>query len=104
MKRLKSKIIYEYDFGDNWEHEISLEKKFPPESDAIYPRCIGGKMACPPEDCGGISGFYNMLDCLNDPKNNEYESIKEWLRKKYDPKHFDLEASNREIKKLKIHN
>src|ERR1700737_687005 len=49
-------IRYTYDFGDDWEHEIVLEKSLAAEPGALYPTCIAGKSACPPEDCGGAGG------------------------------------------------
>ena len=102
LKRAKSKIIYVYDFGDDWEHEVVLEKKFPPEIDVDYPRCTDGKLACPPEDCGGINGFYRMLECLSDPDDEEYESMKEWVGEGYNPEYFDIEGVNKALKKLKM--
>jgi len=90
--RAKSKFVYEYDFGDGWMHDIVVEKTLPVEKGVDYPRCIDGKLACPPEDCGGIWGFYNMLQALSDPKHPEHEDKKEWLGDKFDPEAFDLEA------------
>ena len=56
LSKPKQKMIYEYDFGDGWEHEILLEKVLPRDSMVRYPRCLGGARACPPEDCGGVHG------------------------------------------------
>jgi len=64
LTKLKQKLIYEYDFGDGWEHEILLEKILPPEPGVRYPRCIGGARACPPEDCGGPGGYAELLEAL----------------------------------------
>lgn len=60
----KQKFIYTYDFGDDWEHEIVVEKFLPRENTLQYPRCIDGKLNCPPEDCGGIWGFYKLLEII----------------------------------------
>ena len=49
----KFKLLYTYDFGDDWEHEILVEKVLPVAPDTCYPTCLTGKRACPPEDCGG---------------------------------------------------
>ncbi len=81
---------YIYDFGDNWEHKIQLEKILPREQNVNYPVCIKGKRACPPEDCGGIGGYYNLLEIISDPENEEYEEMMEWVGGKYDPEHFDV--------------
>lgn len=79
---------YTYDFGDNWEHIIKLEKITSLDADATYPQCIKGKMACPPEDCGGVWGYQEMLDILKDPKHEEYEETVEWMGEDFDPERF----------------
>jgi len=81
---------YIYDFGDNWEHIIKLEKIFPRDKNIDYPICIDGKRACPPEDCGGIWGYENFLEIINDPDNEEYEDMIEWVGGEFDPEHFDV--------------
>ena len=86
----KSSADYMYDFGDGWVHTIELEKILPREKDIKYPICIKGKRACPPEDCGGIGGYYNLLKIISDPDHEEYESMIDWVGGEYDPEHFDL--------------
>ncbi len=81
---------YIYDFGDNWEHRIKLEKILPKEKDVKYPRCIGGRRACPPEDCGGIWGYKEVLKAIKDPDNERYKEILEWVGDEFDPEHFDV--------------
>jgi hypothetical protein len=83
---------YEYDFGDSWIHTIKFEKILPTIPGEKYPKCIGGKMACPPEDCGGIPGYYNLLSILKNPQNEEYEDMINWLGGIFDPKLFDPES------------
>lgn len=86
---------YDYDFGDGWEHEVLLEAVLLEEKDAIYPRCIGGARACPPEDCGGVPGYYNLLEIMRDPSHPEYRDHIAWLSgddendHPYDPEAFD---------------
>ena len=80
---------YVYDFGDSWEHKIQLEKILPRDKDIKYPICIKGKRACPPEDCGGIWGYAELLEIINNPEHEEYEEMMEWLGGKFDPEHFD---------------
>jgi hypothetical protein len=93
---------YEYDFGDSWRHLIDVERM---EIDSAgfqgYALCIAGQRACPPEDCGGVSGFVNLLEIIRNPEHEEYASMIEWLGKKYDPTVFDVEKTNRYLKKLK---
>src|SRR5215218_1206861 len=56
----KRTFAYEYDFGDSWEHEVLVEKILEREEGIYYPRCVAGKRACPPEDCGGICGYERL--------------------------------------------
>lgn len=97
----KDKFLYTYDMGDNWEHIVELEKILLEQPAPVNPKCIDGKMACPPEDCGGTYGYYDMLDTINDPDNPEYEETIEWLGDDFDPEEFDIEFVNNELKKLK---
>ena len=94
LKSENEKIIYEYDFGDGWEHDIILEKILPVDDKINYPICVKGKMNCPPEDCGGIWGYSDLLDILNNPDDAEYESYIEWLGGKFDPEYFDKDEVN----------
>ncbi|MBX7243771.1 MAG: plasmid pRiA4b ORF-3 family protein [Bacteroidia bacterium] len=90
----KDKVIYEYDFGDGWEHNIILEKILPYDNKLNYPFCIKGAMKCPPEDSGGVWGYAAMLEVLQDPKHEDYNEYKEWLREDFDPKFFDIDSIN----------
>lgn len=60
--QLKKKIVYVYDFGDNWSHTIELQKIHPYDEKKTYPQCIGGKKACPPDDIGNLPGYYRALE------------------------------------------
>ena len=82
---------YTYDFGDNWQHTITLEKILPKKEKQVYPRCVDGKRACPPEDCGSIPGYEDVLEILKnpDPDDEEHKETIEWLGGEYDPEHFD---------------
>ena len=91
----KQKFTYEYDFGDSWEHEILIEKILQPESGTQYPVCIAGKRACPPEDCGGIWGYTDLLEIIKDPNHEEYEDMMDWLGGDFDPQEFDLDSINK---------
>ena len=82
--------LYMYDFGDSWIHEILLEGIFPREQGKKYPRCTGGANACPPDDCGGLPGYYEMLKIMNNPRHPEHDEMAEWLgRKTFDPTFFN---------------
>ncbi len=95
LKKGKEKIVYEYDFGDSWEHDIILEKILLYDQNIKYPVCVAGKMNCPPEDCGGVWGYSDMLEILKNPDHEEYDSFIEWLGEEFDPEYFDREAINK---------
>jgi hypothetical protein len=84
-----SSADYVYDFGDDWEHKIKLEKILPRDVNTNYPICIKGKRACPPEDCGGVWGYKDFLEIISDPDNAEYEEMLEWADGEFDPEYFD---------------
>ena len=92
------KFQYEYDFGDDWMHDILIEKILPPEPDVHYPRCLAGKRSCPPEDCGGIWGYDSLLQTIADPNDPDYEDMREWLPEDFDPAVFDLEDVNKVLR------
>jgi len=92
----KKKIIYVYDFGDGWEHEIVVEKILPPKPDKSYPVCLKGKRACPPEDCGGPGGYYDLVAVLQNPGHPEYNERRSWSGD-FDPEYFDLEIINEKL-------
>lgn len=94
LKNINDHIVYEYDFGDGWEHEIVLEEVLNKENPQIYPLCIDGKNACPPEDCGGIGGYQNLLTILSNPAHQEYDEWIEWLGGEFDPKVINIEKVN----------
>jgi hypothetical protein len=94
MKVEKDSIIYEYDFGDSWQHKITLEKILPFDREAVLPKCIKAKGACPPEDVGGIFGYSEFLDALSDPSHPEHEEYMEWVGGELDPQSCDIEDIN----------
>ena len=94
VARVRTRIGYEYDFGDGWEHELVVEARTVAEADQTYPACIAGKGACPPEDCGGIYGFAELKEVLAGPDSEERDEMLEWVDDDFDPAHFDLAAAN----------
>src|SRR5690554_1301518 len=71
LKKEKDKLQYDYDFGDNWEHTVVLEKILPFDDKLQYPVCVAGRMSCPPEDCGGAWGYMDMVEVLKQPGHEE---------------------------------
>lgn len=88
------KFVYEYDFGDSWEHTILVEAILPAEKGTQYPVCIAGKRACPPEDVGGVWSYEDFLKVIANPKDPQYEEMMEWLGVKFDPERFNLAHVN----------
>lgn len=91
------KFTYIYDFGDCWEHTIQVEKVVPAEPTRKYPRCVKASRACPPEDCGGVWGYLNLLEAVRDPKHPEHKELVEWVGGDFDPEVVDLEEINAEL-------
>lgn len=92
-----SSALYEYDFGDEWKHELVLEKVLPHDEDEPLPKCLGGKRACPPEDCGGMWGYERLLAAIGDTEHPEHAELSEWLGEGFDPEHFDAAEVNSEL-------
>ncbi|NVM95477.1 plasmid pRiA4b ORF-3 family protein [Arthrobacter wenxiniae] len=97
-------VTYTYDFGDNWEHSISVEKVLPADAGARAVRCTGGRGAAPLEDSGGVWGWAAMVAAANDPSHEEHEDFRDWLGlergETLDPKAFDRDALDEELARL----
>jgi hypothetical protein len=99
-RRVK-KFSYVYDMGDNWEHVIQIEKALPAEAGVHYPRCVAGKRACPPEDCGGPWGYDDVVQAVRGPRTERQEELLEWLGDDgFDPEAFDVEEVNKQLEAL----
>jgi hypothetical protein len=100
----KDKIRYTYDFGDDWAHEIVVEKILDRDPALTYPRCTGGRRAAPPDDCGGIWGYQELVEVLADPNHPEHEERLDWLElndaSQFDPAAFDPDEVNRGLADL----
>jgi hypothetical protein len=89
-----SRFSYTYDFGDDWEHIVTIEKVAFVDTPPAGPICIAGKRACPPEECGGIWGYYHLLEVLAEPGHPEHEDLKDWVDGDFDPDAFELDHTN----------
>jgi hypothetical protein len=94
VSREKFRFSYQYDFGDDWQHEILVEKVLPPDPQQPLPLCIKGKRACPPEDVGGVWGYASFLEAVMDPNHEEREEMLDWVGYDFDPEAFDLDEVN----------
>jgi hypothetical protein len=101
LGRVGAKVAYTYDFGDSWEHSIVLEKRLCVAPTTAYPVCTGGERACPPEDCGGIGGFYDLLDALKDPAHEQHDEMNDWVGDDYDPDALSIDVVNRMLTPLR---
>lgn len=88
LRPRKTTIDYMYDFGDSWEHRLTVTKIRPGKPGVSYPHYVGGEWDCPPEDCGGIPGYYNMLDALANPEHPDHADLAEYLEG-WDPRGID---------------
>lgn len=95
------KFRYIYDMGDDWLHEIKVEKILAREPGVQYPRCTGGARACPPEDCGGFPGYFDFLEALADPKHSEHGEMLDWIGGEWDPEAFNIDAVNARLQPRK---
>ena len=98
---LKQKIKYEYDFGDGWIHTVTLEAVKDLEKGIKYPLLTKGKSMCPFEDCGGVWGYMELRETLNNPKHSDYEDMREWVGMQedefFDPAHFDIDMQTKNM-------
>jgi Plasmid pRiA4b ORF-3-like protein len=98
LPRPKSKLRWDYDFGDGWEHDVVVEAIEPPQERKRYPVCLAGERACPPEDCGGVLGYEELLLAVADPDHPEHEQMVSWAPDGFDPAVFDLVAAKRGLR------
>ncbi|MGF1460004.1 MAG: recombinase family protein [Leptolyngbyaceae cyanobacterium] len=96
----KFKFSYLYDFGDSWEHDVLVEKVLPAEPDVSYPVCIKAKRACPPEDCGGVWGYQEFLETIQDVEHPEHEEMLEWVGGFFDPEEAELGEINAQLQMI----
>lgn len=97
----KARFLYEYDFGDSWHHDILVEKILYPEVELEHPVCIKGKLSGPPEDCGGIYGYGELLEAIRDPEHPDHQDMLDWVGEEFDPERFDKEEINRLLSKIR---
>lgn len=94
------RFAYEYDMGDSWEHRIQIEKLLPADPAASYPRLVDGAMQCPPEDIGGVPGFYEFLEAITDPEHPDHEDRLDWYGGTFDPAGFDRERIDKALARI----
>ena len=96
----RARFTYDYNFGEGWQVELKVEKAGVIEKGATYPLCLAGERAGPPEDCGGLEAFHDMLACIKEPDTDLGREWLEWLGPDYHPETCELEKVNKALKKL----
>jgi Plasmid pRiA4b ORF-3-like protein len=94
------RFTYLYDIGDSWEHKIQIERSLPADPAAAYPRLVDGALQCPPEDVGGIPGFYAFLDAISDPKHPDHDDRIDWYGGVFDPEEIDTERISKDLNRI----
>jgi len=97
--RTGSKLLYRYDYGDDWQHDIKVERIVDGRAGPELV-CLDGKRAAPPEDCGGPGGYEDKLAALADPEDDEHDAAEEWFGRGFDPERFDLAGVNKRLAAL----
>jgi hypothetical protein len=97
----RPRFSYEYDFGDEWIHQLIVEERFLPKAEVKYPICVGGQRACPPEDCGGPWAYSDFVEAIGNPDHRRHDELLEWVGGEFDPERFDLAVVNEELAALR---
>ena len=93
----RKSFTYTYDFGDDWRHNIKVEKILRGALVSPLPLCVDGAGACPPEDCGGAGGYSHLLEALADPKHGSHAEMRDWVGDVFDPTLFDIARVNQSL-------
>lgn len=95
------RFAYEYDFGDSWEHDVTVQAQWRQPIGLKFGVCLDGANACPPEDSGGPFGYKHLLQVVNDASHPEHEDLRDWLGADFDPRRFDLGLANASLQTLR---
>jgi hypothetical protein len=101
IENRRPRFSYEYDFGDEWIHQLIVEERLPPQEGVKYPICVGGQRACPPEDCGGPWAYSGFVEAVGNPDHRSHEELLEWVGGEFDPERFDQQAVNNELRRIR---
>ena len=94
----RKRIEYMYDFGDGWDHVIKVDGFEEPEEGGVYPVCVAGENACPPEDSGSTFGYYEKLRIMQDPSHPMHAEVVGWMPPDFDSQAFDVDEANAMIR------
>ena len=96
----RERFTYGYHFGEGWQVAIKVEKTGKIAKGVTYPHCAAGELAGPPEDCGGLDAYHDMLACIKEPQSELGREWLEWLGPDYNPSACDVDKINKSLKKL----
>jgi hypothetical protein len=102
LKPSISQFSYLYDFGDGWEHDVLIESTSSTVENESALLCLAGANACPPDDVGGPYGYAEFVKAIANPKHKEHRRYLHWCGGAFDPKGFDLQSVNRDLRRLRI--
>ena len=97
LRTPRARFSYLYDFGDCWKHTIVVEKILAENRKGIHAACLAGRRACPPEDCGGVPSYVELVEAVRNPGHLEHKAWLDWVGGEFDPEAFDLNAVNRAL-------
>ena len=100
LNREGQTFLYNYDFGDDWLHEIVVESSRSADDSVKLPLCVTGRRACPPEDSGGVRRYGYLLEAVSDPSNPDHEELSAWIDPDFDPEEFDVDRVNRDLRRV----
>ena len=97
-----STFTWVYDYGDNWQHNIKVEREVDMGTPLDSPMCITGQGACPPQDVGGVPGYEHFLKAIADPSHPEHTELKDWCGGEFDPAAFDVAQVQQQLDEIKL--
>jgi len=97
-----TRFTYEYDFGDSRQHLIQVESTMRADNSRSHPLCVAGANACPPEDVGSTSGYFEFMQTISDRSHPKHADMLRWCGGAFDPRGFDLNSVNAALRRLKI--
>jgi hypothetical protein len=99
--REERRFVFDYDFGDSWEHEVVIEELEWTHLGLKYAVCLEGANACPPEDVGGARGYSDFLEAIVDPAHDDHQSFLDWVGGPFDPAEFNVAEANALLQKVR---
>jgi len=98
VRKPRTSFLYEYDFGDQWQHDVEFLNTVDPGLAHTNLSCLNGQGKCPPEDCGGIDAYQDMLCILDNPQHPDYPDVRQYLGKRFNPAAFSKSNVNARLK------